>query len=536
MDTNDVPTYRRAYEYLAHYEDSRPDSEAVVDKGHRYSYRELRNLVDTCAKALLANGVQPRDRIAYLTPPCIEFVVLLLATQAVGAIAVGINPKYQAREISHILRDSLPALVFSRQLSSGNSEQLTSVEAAIEDCGTNIRAIALDSSVADTKHESWKRFLASSNQGKNIDLQSHVMATHPDHPSLIIYTSGTTGAPKGAVLKQSAALRHGQLSLQMFRPDPMRVINYYPTNHVSGVVANTLQTLIAGGTLICLEKFDPETVLETIESEQITQWGGIPTMFQMCLAHERFKATDLSSVQLLSWGGSAAPESMVKTFAQLVPRMTTLYAMSETTGALTLVSPTTDIDLLTLSVGKPLHDVEMCLVDDNEQDVKQGEAGEILVRGPFLMTEYWRNSQATESAFSSDGWFRTGDMGKWLSDNSLQIVGRKSTMFKSGGYNVYPQEVEDVLISHEGIRDAVVLGAQNELYGEIGVAFICRVRSKTALDESEVVQFCRSRLANYKIPKCICWLDQLPMLPGGKLDRRALAERAITAAGTLDKE
>jgi len=143
------------------------------------------------------------------------------------------------------------------------------------------------------------------------------------------------------------------------------------------------------------------------------------------------------------------------------------------------------------------------------------------------MAEYWRNPKATESAVSSEGWFRTGDIGRWTSDDNLQIVGRKTTMFKSGGYNVYPQEIEDVLLGHDAIQDAVVVGTKSELYGEVGVAFISARNANAELDESEILQYCRSRLANYKIPKCVYWLAEMPMLPGGKPDRRGLAERAL---------
>ena len=229
---------------------------------------------------------------------------------------------------------------------------------------------------------------------------------------MIVYTSGTTGAPKGALLKQSASVRQGKLTLSKFKPNPLRVINYYPVNHVAGVVANTLYTLVGGGTNVLIEKFSPAETLATIERERITQWGAIPTMFKLCINDPGFSTSDLSSVQLINWGGSAASRDMIELFAGRFPYLSTLMAMTETTGGITQITPCKDINLLSSSVGQPMPDCELRLTDELGSEVANGNVGEIQVRGPFLMLEYWNNPVATADTFTEDGWLKTGDLAK----------------------------------------------------------------------------------------------------------------------------
>lgn len=525
-----VPQFHRSYQYLAHYARRLSQAEAVVSGSRRWSYAALKRQVDGCARALLAHEIRPGDRIAYLTPPNAEFLVLLLATQAVGGIAVGVNPRYRPREITHILRDSAPKMLFCR-LPAGDGRTLDDVAAGLGAPPEPCRLVELGEGEGSEGFSTWRSFLAAGSATVDVDAQA--LTVDPHAPSLIVYTSGTTGAPKGALLRQSAALRHGRLSLAGFRPQPLRVLNYYPTNHISGLVANTLYALVGGGALVCMERFDPARALAAIEEERITYWGGAPTMLQMCVTDERFAETDLSSVQLAAWGGSPASVDLIQALAARIPRLATLYAMTETTGVVTAIAPTADIDLLARSVGKPLPDVEMRLVDEQGRDVGGGEAGEILVRGPFVMAGYWRSPAATKQAFTEDGWLRTGDLARFDAQGFVEMVGRKTQMYKSGGYNVYPQEVEVVIKSHPKVRDAAVVGVTDDLFGEVGVVFVLGDFAATGKGEAELAEYCRERLANYKVPKRVCLVDALPLLPGGKINGKALAEQAVRLSRTV---
>ena len=525
MVTPAAVRFPRAYQYLAHYAAVQPQAEALVSGRERWSYAALQRRVDGCARALLAQGVRAGDRIAYLTPPNAEFVALLLAAQAVGGIAVGLNLRYRQREIAHILQDAAPKLLFCR-LPAQDGRELDDLAAGLNDLPEPCRLVELGEGAGSAHFSTWESFLASASSAADLDVRAQAMAVDPDAPSLIVYTSGTTGAPKGALLRQSAALRHGRLALAAFRPQPLRVLNYYPTNHISGLVANTLYALVGGGALVCMERFHPAQVLAAIEAERITYWGGVPTMLQMCVADERFAETDLSSLQLAGWGGGPAAADLIRALAARVPRLTTLYAMTETTGAVTAIAPTANIDLLARTVGKPLPDVEMRLVDDAGADVGSGEAGEILVRGPFLMAGYWGNPEATKRAFTEDGWLYTGDLARFDAEGFVEIVGRKTEMYKSGGFNVYPKEVEAVIGTHPKVRDAAVVGVRDDLFGEVGVAFVLADFPAAEQGEAALAEHCRQGLANYKVPKRFRLVDALPLLPNGKVDRKALVEGA----------
>lgn len=518
----DLPDFDRAYDYLKHYSEACPGAEAAVCRSTRLNYRELTLRVQRCARALMAAGVSAGDRVAYLSPPHRDYLVILLATLAVGGIAVGINPRYRRREIAHVLGDAAPRILFSRARIGSRSyaDDLAAV------CTPAIRLVTLGEKGRAAGSEPLAEFLRQGSATAFEALEARTDSVCGESPCLIIYTSGTTGAPKGALLRQKAALRHGKLFLRRLELRAPRAINCYPTNHVAGVVANTLQTLIGGGTLVFMERFDAGSVLEAIESERITVWGGIPTMLQMCASHRRFAAADLSSVRVVLWSGGGLKRDLARTLARRVPRLATLYGMTETTGGLTAIESEGFDESLCESVGRPLPDVQWRIVDEDGGAVEEGGAGELLVRGDFLMSGYWNNPEATASAIDPDGWFRTGDVARCGSDGCIRLVGRRIEMFKSGGYNVYPREIEAVLESHPGVDCAVVVARKDALYGEVGAAFVQPRPGTATVGEKPLLDHCRKYLANYKVPKRIDVLAELPTLANGKFDRRKLAGRA----------
>ena len=495
----------------------------MVCSGVRLNYRQLHARVDQCARALVGAGVLPGDRVAYLSPPHRDCVVVLLAALAVGAIAVGINPGYRRREIAHVLNDSAPRVFFSRTRIGSRSyaEDL----AAASPPGT--RVVTLGDWKGPEGSETLLRFMRRRAAAGPDEPGARAGSVEAESPGLLVYTSGTTGAPKGALLKQKAALRHGKVFLRRLQLDSPRAINCYPTNHVAGVVATTLQTLIGGGTLVCMERFDAGRVLATIESERITIWGGVPAMLQMCAEHASFGTTDLSSVRVVLWSGGALGRDLAKTLSTRVPRLATLYGMTETTGGVTAIESDGFAEALCASVGRPLPDVEIRIVGEDGDVAKAGEAGELRVRGDCLMAGYWNDPEATAAAFDPDGWLRTGDVARLDRAGCIRLLGHRIEMFKSGGYNVYPREVETVLEAHPGVACAVVVGTKDALYGEVGIAFVQARSAGPRVSESTLLDHCKRQLANYKVPKRIRIVAGLPMLANGKLDRKQLAGRAL---------
>jgi len=301
------------------------------------------------------------------------------------------------------------------------------------------------------------------------------------------------------------------------------VLNYFPINHVGCVADVSCPTLVAGGTLVFMERFDAERSLQLVERERITLLMSVPSVFQLQLDHPAFGRYDLSSVEMIIWEGAAIPAPIAQRLRDWCPRLATNYGLTESVGAITVVAPTDDLSRLVDTVGGPSKDIEVRLVDADGHVVEGEGEGEIQARSAFNMLGYWNNPEATAAAF--DGrWLRTGDLGRRSADGTYRIVGRLREMYKSGGYNVYPREVEDVIEKLDGVSLAVVVSVPDPLWQEVGVAFVI---PRGAVTAEAILDHCRANLANYKIPKRVVLADELPLLPIGKVDRKGLQQRAI---------
>jgi acyl-CoA synthetase (AMP-forming)/AMP-acid ligase II len=339
-------------------------------------------------------------------------------------------------------------------------------------------------------------------------------------PCLLVYTSGSTGAPKGALLHHSGIIDFAILCNSLWPLAPHRVINYFPINHIGSVADCMMPCLAAGGAQVMLEQFDPAACLELIERERITLWGSVPSVFQMQLALPDFARFDLSSVQLIAWGGAAMPCETIERLRSICPTLATNYGMTETSSAISIIEPTHDLDILANTVGHPRPGAEVRLVDEQGSTVPVGHPGEIQVRSPSNFLGYWHQPDATAAAFTADGYFRTGDLGEQRSDGRIRLIGRLKEMYKSGGYNVYPREVEAVIEAHPNVASAAVVAIPDPLWQEIGIAYV--VPRESTITTQQIEQHCRERLANYKLPKRIVLVAELPLLPIGKVDKRTL--------------
>jgi acyl-CoA synthetase (AMP-forming)/AMP-acid ligase II len=346
-------------------------------------------------------------------------------------------------------------------------------------------------------------------------------------PCLIVYTSGSTGAPKGAVLPHEAIAQFCLDQNRLWPLAPYRAVNYFPINHVGCVIDVSLPCLLAGGTLFFMEQFDPAECLALMERERVTLWGSVPSVFQLQLSLPDFERYDLSAVQLILWEGAAMPRELIERLQKIQPRMATNYGMTETTSAITALAPTEDVEVLSQSVGEAFPGVEIRLGDASGNAVPDGEQGEVQTRSKLNLLGYWNRPDATREAFTADGFFRTGDLAVRRADGRYRIVGRLKEMYKSGGYNVYPREVETALEAHPAVAQAAVVSAPDPVWQEVGVAYVEAVAPLTA---AELEAHCRSLLANYKVPKRFVIEPNLPLLPIGKIDKVALKRRAAQEA------
>lgn len=493
------------------------DHEAAVDGDIRLTYAALANRVDAIAKALMAHGVEPGDRVATLAPPSLDFWLTLLATTSIGAVWMGLNPRYQGPEYAYLLEDAAPRLVFSRDRYDERDyldelQQLGPKVATFVALGTaSGRAISLE------------HFIASGQRVGNAALAARRAAVDPEDVAVIVYTSGTTGKPKGAMLSHRAIMAAALVNLSWMQDGLQSTVCAAPTNHV-GAINNVCMNVFAyGGKIVFHHRVDLEAIAELTGHEQLTYLVGSPTAFAMFAAMPDQGLKRLGNYKLIVFGGGSTAEALLKPVADLGIPMSTVYGQTETCGIVTASDFGASTNVMAETIGRPLPfaDMRIARADGSSADI--GESGEIQIKGPYCMTGYFNRPEATAEAFTHDGYLRTGDIGIERADGNFSFVGRLKEMYKSGGYNIYPVEIELALAEHPGVHLAAVLPVPHAVFQEVGHAFIAT--SDPALDEDALKEFLRPRLANYKLPKSFSFVAELPLLPNSKVDKQALKAR-----------
>ncbi|MGC1522222.1 MAG: class I adenylate-forming enzyme family protein [Steroidobacteraceae bacterium] len=521
----------RISDCVAYFARRTPHAEAAVFADVRWSYADLDRRVDALAKALLAAGVVKGDRVATLQTPRPEFLSALLAAASIGAIWVGLNPKYRLAELSHVITDAEPKILLARTR-IGERRYDADLRALQDACPALERIVVFDGDPLVAGAIALRDFVLGGTAVAPGDLPAARLQCGGRDPCLIVYTSGTTGRPKGAVLGHEGIIAFSETQNALWPVAPYRTLNYFPINHVGCVVDVTAPCLMAGGCLIFQEQFDPQLSLEAVVSERVSLLGSVPSVFQMQLALPDFSRYDLSGLQLIVFEGAPMPADLIGQLLRLGKNVATNYGMTETTSAITALEPTRDAELLTHTVGSAFPGVKIRLTTADGRTAAVGEIGEVWARSPYNFLGYWRDPAATAQAFSADGYFRTGDLAVQRSDGRYRLAGRVKEMFKSGGYNVYPREVETVIETHPAVTLAAVVCVPDPLWQEVGIAF---VQADAPIAAADLRQWCRSRLANYKIPKRFVLLPALPLLPIGKIDKVELRRRALeTAVGPAD--
>ena len=518
------PLLPRISDYVAWHARERPDAEAMVIGETRFCYAQFADQVDKLAKALLAAGVEKGDRVATLSTPSPDYFVAFLAASSIGAIWIGLNPRYQLDELAYVTRDSEPKVLLAR--TRIEERKYTAELTALRKRTPSISSLVIfdpDDGEPVEGAVGYDAFLATAADVSNDALEAARHECGGRDPCMIVYTSGSTGQPKGALLHHEGIVAFSLEQNRLWPIAPMRALNYFPINHIGCVVDLSTPTLVAGGAIIFLEQFTPRASLSLMETERITLWGSVPSTFQLQFNEQDFDRVDLSAVQMIMWGGASMPREMIDRLLGYGVPLATNYGLTESGSAITAIPPMRDPEILEKTVGWPFPGVEIRLVGADGQEVEDGEAGEILARSKYNMLGYWRRSEATAETLLDGGWLATGDLGQRNPDGSYSIVGRIKEMYKSGGYNVYPREIEATIESHPAVDIAAVVSTDDKVWQEIGVAY---VTANAELTVEALEEFCRARLANYKLPKRFILVDQLPLLPIGKIDKVALRERA----------
>ena len=509
-------------DYIFGYAQQHPERIAMRSEYGDICYRDLGNSVSQLALALQRSGIERGDRVAVLTTPRSDGYTLFLALNAIGAIWLGINPVYQYREMKYVVDDAVPvALVF---LSSFQGRDYSEdARQLMKECSSLRASYCLDSELPDTQSlQAMVERLVPAGESLAPD-----HARYSDDTAMIVYTSGSTGEPKGCMLPNKAMAYRAFTQWRHLRvQDYPRVYCPLPLNHVGGMQMVAGATLFAGGTVNFREKFDAAEVGQVVADGKVNFVVMFPTMYQLVCDDPSFRPEDFDSLECINFSGGVISRELLGKLATLGKGyVCTCFGSTETCVGVIYSAPDLDLDTLAISVGRPIRD-DVRVVHEDGQDCQVGEIGEFQVKPDFCMTGYFNRPEATAEAFTADGWLKSGDLVEVLPSGDFKFSARVSDMFKSGGYNVYPREVEIVLEQHDAIVTAAVVGVPDDLYGEVGYAFI-GVLPGMAVDSEELKQWCKSKLSNYKVPKVIAIQDAMPLLPNGKLDRVSLKKMAL---------
>lgn len=513
------------------------DRLAIADGATRLSYQELGELVDAVSNGLIAAGVERGDRVSVWSPNTFHWIVAALASHRAGAALIPLNTRFTGSEAIDILDRGAARVLFLPDRFLGR-DFLRTLQDSGGGPGTSRPVDGLprlelvvkipveggDSSAPQPGVRSWAELVAKQEgvpQPPRVD---------GDTLCDILFTSGTTGQPKGAVSahRQTVAVAEAWAErARVSEDDVYLIIN--PFFHSFGYKAGWVVALLRGATIVPLPRFDLDATLATIARERVTILPGPPTVFHSLLAHPRRGEFDLSSLRLAVTGAAPVPVALVERMRRELTFETilTAYGLSEAV-VVTMCTSDDDPETISNTSGCATADFQVRVVDAHDRPLPPGEQGEIQLRGPNVMLGYLDDPESTAAAYTRDGWFRTGDVGCLDARGYLTITDRLKDMYTSGGFNVYPAEVENAILGLDGVKECAVIGSPDDRLGEVGLAFVIG-NGQSALTEQQVIDHCRERLANFKVPRRVLFVEDLPRSALGKVLKRELRGNLVTA-------
>jgi fatty-acyl-CoA synthase len=498
------------YDWITHHAHRRPKQLAINDlqTSRTLTYAELDKRIGRLAGALAGRGIGIGDRVALLAPNCAEYFELQFACGRLGAIMLPLNWRLTVPELEYILSDAAPKLLVHDKAFAEQAKALA----------RNLLEIDPESPNA-----SYERALASAPKPP-----PPVPLTHDDI-GMIMYTSGTTGHPKGAIITHGMVFWNAvNLGIPALISAQTVQLVILPLFHTGGLNCYANPVLHAGGTILIMRTFDPGLALDYISDKSlgITHFFGVPAPYQFMMQHPKFQGADLSRLKVSGVGGAPCALAILEGWAARGVPLVQGWGMTETSPAGTMLDAADAIRKVG-SAGKAMMHTEIQIVDEAGKQVAQGEIGELLIKGPNITPGYWNKPEATAAAFT-DGWLHTGDAARLDEEGFVYIVDRWKDMYISGGENVYPAEVENVLFQLPQVADAAIIGVPNERWGEVGMAIIVR-KPNQALEEGDVIRHCLGKLAKFKVPQSVAFVEVLPRNATGKVLKRELRTQFVGA-------
>lgn len=511
----------------------------------RHTWRSLGEAVDHCARALLALGLEPGDRLGIWAPNRAEWCITQFATAKIGVVLVNINPAYRLNELEYALKqsgcrwlicaDAFKTSDYHAMLAELLPELAT---CALGDLHSHMLpelrgVISLGAQPADGML-GWQALQAMAEQVGPEQLRETGERLQFDEPINIQYTSGTTGFPKGATLSHYNILNNGYMvgeSLGLTEHD--RLVIPVPLYHCFGMVMGNLGCLTHGSTMIYpCPAFEPQATLQAVAEERATALYGVPTMFIAMLDHPGRAEMDLSSLRTGIMAGATCPiEVMKRVINEMhMSEVQIAYGMTETSPVSTQTGPSDDLELRVTSVGRTQPHLESKIVDEQGRIVARGQIGELCTRGYSVMLGYWGNPDATREAIDGARWMHTGDLAVMDDEGYIRIVGRNKDMIIRGGENVYPREIEEFLFTHTAVADVQVIGVPDHKFGEEIVAWV-KLHPGQAVEAEVLREYCKGRIAHFKIPRHIKFVEDFPMTISGKVQKFRMREISVVELG-----
>ena len=489
---------------------------ALISDHEALSFLELDNLSTNIATHLIDLDILPGDRVAIWAPNMNEWVLAAIAIHKVGGVLVPINTRMKGREAAYILNNSESKILFSVKTFLG-TDYFKLLEN--EDLPYLKHQIPLDETETTNS-----KIPFSTLKDKTLDVQlPEVIETDMAD---IIFTSGTTGKPKGVIsshLQNIKVFDYWSTYIGLNENDRYLIVN--PFFHTFGYKAGWLAAVMRGVTAYPCPIFDADQIIKTINKEKISMLPGPPTLYQSILTSELIENMDISSLRLGVTGAASIPVQLIKDMKETLGFETviTAYGLTESTGVVTMCTPNDDYETIATTSGCAIDGVEVKCVNQDKIEVPAGEPGEILVRGYNITQGYFNNPQATQEAIDNDGWLHTGDIGILDTNGYIKITDRSKDMFIVGGFNAYPAEIENILCDHPAISQAAVIGIEDERMGEVAKAFVV-LKPNQDLDAESLLQWSKDNMANYKVPREIEFVRELPTNAAGKIMKYLLKD------------